>query len=981
MVIRNFAKYCALALVAMACTVKETYEQQAPTTSEPVVSDTEAGFLPGELSVEFDDQMAALIEEELSSGADVPTKAPGLSGLIKDLGIRRLERVFPDAGVFEPRSRAMGLHRFYTVVFQADRPATKAAEDFTSVPGVVSAHPARQIGKRGFSTPDDPYFSRQWHYVNTKNAGADINVKEVWEKYTTGSDKVVVCVVDECVDITHEDLKDNLWDDGNGNPGYNYARNNYDFKIRPESGYGDVGHGTHVAGTIAAVSNNGVGVAGVAGGDYANSVPGVRIMTHAIFSGSTTASDSKTARALKEGADKGAVISQNSWGLYADTNGDGRVTSKELADFKKYTIDDDPALKAAIDYFIQYAGCDAQGNQLPDAPMKGGLVFFACGNENIDYDVYSAYEPVIAVGAFRETGKKASYSNYGDWVDIAAPGGEGTTSSNSVWSTLPISSYISKDGYGGSDWAGTSMACPHVSGVAALIVSYFGGQGFTADQAKEILFAGLGDTIGGASPIGKQLNAAASFQWALDNGYAPGGAFEPGAPQISFDQNSVQLEDDEKASVKITVNDPAGGEVTLTCEDPGSDALSFDAETATALIQGGTAPAGTYSAVFNATSSVSGKTGTATLVYTLTVSESPKLSLDRNNLDLKFGETQTVQLTAEDPAQGEIVLSCEDPGSVALSFDPASATATILNNRDSKPGTYTAVFQATSQASGKSARAALVYTLQDALPPKMNLQSNFLSLKAHQTATVYVTASDPEGGAITLNCVDPGSDALTFDPVVGAAYLVARNAPAGTYEAVFSATSSVSGKETRTALVYTLQANRPPQVKSTPSDRSQTGLGALSFPLGDYFEDPDGEDLVYMAAFEGDVLGGLEITGGHAVLQPRVYGQSTLVFTATDCMGKTVQVRCRVALVNPDQPAGTVDDTVTDEVKITIESEEAQTVYVSIYNSSGSLVLSTVATASVFYSLNLDVSSLAPGRYTAVLKYGDEQRTVKFVKY
>lgn len=566
-VTRNFAKYWFTAVLAVACTVQEPVETQAPNPSEPVVS---TPFVEGEATVELSEDLAARVEQDHS--------------LLQDLNIESLERVFPYAGEFEERTRKAGLHRFYTVKFKDDIPATKAVTTLKSVPGIVSAFPSRKIKLR--STFDDPLLANQWHYINSSRPGVDINVKDVWENYTVGESIVVVNVVDEPVDPTHPDLIPNLWHDAQGHTGYNFARSNYDLSIRPpanKDSKGDTGHGTHVAGTIAAVNNNGIGVCGIAGGDDKGGVPGVRVMSSAIFSGEKGASDAATARAIKYGADNGAVISQNSWGYYADTDEDGTVSEEELAQYKNTPVSE--VILAAIDYFIENAGTDNAGNQLPDSPMKGGLVFFAAGNENLDYDAICSHDPVIAVGAFNEKGAKASYSNYGPWVDIAAPAGEGSSSSNSVWSTLPTNVAGGSSGYGGRGWVGTSMACPHASGVAALIVSYYGGEGFTAADARDILMSGTDGVIGGSTPIGRKLNALGAFEY---------GGVKDDRP-LSLGAREVTVRAHETKTLHLTVK--ADGAYTVTCT-PGSDALVFDSATGNVTITGRNAQPGQYRATF-----------------------------------------------------------------------------------------------------------------------------------------------------------------------------------------------------------------------------------------------------------------------------------------------------------------------------------------------------------------------------------------------
>ena len=161
--------------------------------------------------------------------------------------------------------------------------------------------------------------------------------------------------------------------------------------------------------------------------------------------------DSNIPAAFVYAADNGAVIAQNSWG------------SSTTGFFS-------PLQRAGIDYFVDEAGYDENGN--PSGPMQGGLVIFAAGNDNLDLEWYPAYYPrVMAVGAVDHNNDPASFTNYGDWVDIAAPG-------------VDILSTYRNNGYG--LLSGTSMACPHVSGVAALIASRFQGNITPAEIRERI---------------------------------------------------------------------------------------------------------------------------------------------------------------------------------------------------------------------------------------------------------------------------------------------------------------------------------------------------------------------------------------------------------------------------------------------------------------------------------------------------------------
>ncbi len=221
----------------------------------------------------------------------------------------------------------------------------------------------------------------------------------------------------------------------------------------------------HVAGTIAAENGNGIGVCGVAGGRGGHS--GVRVISCQMFTENRNDNGDEIV-ALKYGADAGAVISQNSWG-YTNVYEMPEIT------------------KDAIDYFIEYAGLDENGVQV--GPMKGGIVIFAAGNEERDYRSYPAcYERVLSVSALAPDYRKSYYSNFSEWIDVAAPGGsykyEGRYGDEyAVYSTLPGNAY----GY----MQGTSMACPHVSGIAALAVAKYGGPGFTPDKLRSYLERGV----------------------------------------------------------------------------------------------------------------------------------------------------------------------------------------------------------------------------------------------------------------------------------------------------------------------------------------------------------------------------------------------------------------------------------------------------------------------------------------------------------
>lgn len=259
--------------------------------------------------------------------------------------------------------------------------------------------------------PNDPHYrdGSLWGMTKTyTNLAWDI---------TKGSNDVIVAVIDSGIDDQHPDLRGNLWRNSQGTTGYDFS----DGDIYPNP-HGS--HGTHVAGTVGALGNNGLGVIGVS--------PNVKIMNLKIFprAYSTTA-----AQALRYAVDNGARVINNSWGP------NGRRTS-------------DPTIDNAIKY----------------AYSKNAVIVFSSGNDNDDGKYYfggnSPY--TISVAAVNSELKKSWFSNYGDTIDIAAPGVD-------TLSTMPGGGYGLK--------SGTSMAAPHVSGLAALILAQ--NPEFTNEQVRE----------------------------------------------------------------------------------------------------------------------------------------------------------------------------------------------------------------------------------------------------------------------------------------------------------------------------------------------------------------------------------------------------------------------------------------------------------------------------------------------------------------
>lgn len=525
-------KFFYIAMVALALTgcsdSLSTIDSSEGKADITIPSDAEAG----ELLIKFAPEMSSILDQaqmsKTRSGRATRSGIPSTDEVLDILGSYSFERVFPVDANTEARTREAGLHLWYTVKFDKSTDLKAAAERLKQLGEVTKVQTNGRI-KRAYNTdikriylsdkalqqkatraaasgePNDPGFAYQWHYRNLgagnygfenlndnqagAEAGCDVNAVEAW-KTCVGDPSIIVAVLDEGVMYTHPDLAPNMWCnpgettqgakvDGDGN-GYEGDLHGYNFV--EESGNitwsdaNDSGHGTHVAGTIAAANNNGIGVSGVAGGDGTPN-SGVKIMSCQIFSGQNSVTLAGEARAIKYAADNGAVILQCSWGYNSSESSKlsgytpGPATEKEWAETY-------PLEKEALDYFINNAGS-------PNGVIDGGIAVFAAGNEYAGNPAFpGAYSKCVSVASLAADYTPACYTDFGSLVTLSAPGGDleyygkiGETE-DEYWAETgeqkgAVLSTLVKNGqpaYGYME--GTSMACPHVSGVAALGLAY-----------------------------------------------------------------------------------------------------------------------------------------------------------------------------------------------------------------------------------------------------------------------------------------------------------------------------------------------------------------------------------------------------------------------------------------------------------------------------------------------------------------------------
>jgi subtilisin family serine protease len=333
-------------------------------------------------------------------------------------------------------TRERRLHRTWTLTLPAGAGPREAAAALGASAGVVWVEP-NYLATPSL-VPDDPLYEEQWAHESTEAAAG-------WD-VETGDPGVVIAIVDTGVDHAHEDLAANVWRDGDGSPGRDFV--DVDTAAYVAAGYGLVpgedyaavdgdpsdlhGHGTHVAGIAAAVAGNGRGVAGVC--------PRCRIMPvragFAIDSGGVVGGALESddiAAGIVWAADHGARVINMSFGS--------------------------PDLSRAVAEALDYAHVE-----------RGVVLVAAAGNGAAETESYpAAVDHVLAVAATAVDDTRARYSNFGLWVDVAAPGGDSLKDLR-IWSTVPRDGLLG-DGSGYRRLQGTSMAAPYVAGLAGLLVS------------------------------------------------------------------------------------------------------------------------------------------------------------------------------------------------------------------------------------------------------------------------------------------------------------------------------------------------------------------------------------------------------------------------------------------------------------------------------------------------------------------------------
>lgn len=599
----------AAAVLTLAGCNSDDGSPSAPADVASKYTNSPSGAIQGSLLIKLSEgssigQIESVLEEIDATAGKIFTSVPGKEEAEAKFGLDRWYHVTFDESV--PVTEAAGTLAASNAVMavEFDKSHTPETLPGTSAENAVAA--STESVKNGVSSYpfNDPYLSRQWNLYNdgTFNekaaAGADVDVFDAW-RLTGGDPSIIVAIVDDGVMYDHPDLEANMWtntaeangtegvdDDNNGFVddihGYNFYNDNGTLVYDAESGSG---HGTHVAGIVGAVNDNGIGVSSVAGGT--GNGDGVRLMSCQIFNGDADKGASTWARAFKYAADNGASVLQcsiggNSGDVQSDAQFERGLYSAELE---------------ALNYFLE-------GTPNSGVLTDGNIVVFSAGNNAKSMASYpGAYHKFICVASISVDNLPAWYTNYGAGVNISAPGGDNNIDGG-ILSTRPKK--YSGTGYDYGYIHGTSQATPQVSGIAALGLSYAKKLGltFTRDEFVSMILSSVNDInsfLKGTKVSGEHTLQLGSYYGKMGTGTIdawkllmavegiPCATVKAGSEaKIDLDAwfgggsdgltyTSAEIDSESAAALGATSVKVEGGSLVLTCSKTGAGKVTVSA--------------------------------------------------------------------------------------------------------------------------------------------------------------------------------------------------------------------------------------------------------------------------------------------------------------------------------------------------------------------------------------------------------------------
>ena len=624
----------------------------------------------------------------------------------------------------QPRLRAARLR------LRAGASVQNVIENLRRRSDVAYAEPVYVL--RASSTPNDTSYSSQWSLPKTQT-------NQSWDVWQPQS-KITVAVVDTGVDVTHPDLTDVLLRDGSGNAVTYNAQTN---SASPTAANDDNGHGTHCAGTIAARINNARGVAGVAGWNPAVPSSGsyVQVLPVKVLGADGSGTDADVAEGIIWAADHGARVISMSLG--------GAGSSTTLAN--------------AVSY----------------ARSKNVVVVAAAGNESTATKSYpAAYPGVISVAATDSTDTLANFSNFGDWVKVAAPG-------VSIYSTY----------FGGryATMSGTSMATPHVAGEVAAILAQ--NPNLSLSQVETVVVSNVDPyipynsrtIISGAG----RINVLRALQAA-------------GGTAVSLSSVSV-------SPTSLTGGSSATGTVTLSGTAPtGGTAVSLFSNVGSAVVPAAvTVPAGQSTTTFTVTTSAVSSVLSATITATVgSTSRTATLQINAPSVTVALSSlaVSPTSLTGGAGATGTVTLTGAAPsGGITVALASGNAAVTVPTGVTLAAGATSGTFAVTTQAVSVDTNVTLTANYNGSSRTATLLvqkpTTTAVSLSALAINPTSVTGGASATGTVTLSGAAPsGGVAVTLSRTGTSATVPASvTVPAGASSATFTVqTASVSANTSTT---------------------------------------------------------------------------------------------------------------------------------------------------------------------------------------